>query len=144
VALAVLAAFALGGCGTGVHSQTSNMVAAVPGYNTTGDTRVGVRNALLTYSGAQGYKAGSEAPVELRLFNNTNQSVEVQISAADGSIKPDALITVAPQGLVNPSVKLALRQDLATGQSASLTVEFVGIKEFTFPVNIAPPNAPAA
>lgn len=144
VAIAAAAALALAGCGTGINSQTSHEVAAVPGYNTTGDSRVGVRNALLTYPGPQGYKAGSDATIEMRLFNNTDDPVRVKITSSDGTVTPDALVTVPPQGLFSPTVKLTVQKDVTTAAPVQLTVEFVGIKQFTFPVNIVPPTAPAA
>lgn len=80
----------------------------------------------------------------MRLFNNTDSPVRVNISSTDGTVKPDALVTVPPQGLFVPEVKLIVANDVTSAAPVQLTVEFVGIKQFTFPVNIVPPSAPAA
>jgi hypothetical protein len=140
--VAALAAFALAGCGTGVKSQTAHEVSAVPGYNVTNNEgTVGVRNALLAYPGKDGYKAGSDATVDIRLFNNTGSPVQVVIKSDDATVK-DGTITVPSMGLVTPAVKLTgLKKAVNFGDGVNITVEFVGIKEFTVPLNITPPEA---
>lgn len=141
---AIAAAFALAGCGTALDADTAGGVAAVPGYNSIGEERVGVRNAMLVYPGPQGYKTGSEAAVDMRLFNNTNQTVQVVVKSNDASVK-DGQLSIPPQGMIAPNVKLTgLRKDVNFSDAIEITVEFVGIKEFTVPLNIAPPSAPRA
>jgi len=142
--VAALAAFALAGCGTGVKSQTAHEVSAVPGYNVTNNEgTVGVRNALLAYPGKDGYKAGSDATVEMRLFNDTGSPVQVEIKSEDAStVKTEGTITVPSLGLIHPKVQLTgLRSAVTSANHVTITVVFVGIKEFTVPLVIAPPEA---
>jgi hypothetical protein len=144
--LAAAAALALAGCGTEVNAQTSKMVASVPGYNVTftdanGQEVVGVRNAALQYPGPEGYKAGSDAIVDMRLFNNTDQPVVVVINTDAGTVKTDGPITVPPQGIIAPKVSITgLKQAVNFGEPVRVRVEFVGLKEFIdVPLNIVPP-----
>jgi hypothetical protein len=144
LAAAALAALALAGCGTASDAPTSRVVPSVPGYNTPLDeARVGVRNALLPYPGEKGYAAGSAAPVEMRLFNDTGSPVQVEIKSEDAStVKTEGTITVPSLGLIHPKVQLTgLRSAVTSANHVTITVVFVGIKEFTVPLVIAPPEA---
>lgn len=124
------------------------MVAPVPGYSETYVSQnppgaVGIRNAYLVYPGPDGYKAGSEATAKLFLFNDTPSQVNVVIKSDVGTVKQDLPIVIPPDGYVLTEVKLsALKQQIRPGESAKITVEFVGIKEFSVPLTIAPPDTP--
>lgn len=144
LAAAALAALALAGCGTTSDAPTSRVVASVPGYSTPmEEARVGVRNALLPYPGVKGYPAGSEAPVDMRLFNDTGSPVTVVIRSDAGTVKTEGVITVPPLGLIHPKVQLTgLRSAVTTADHVNITVEFVGVKEFIVPLVIAPPELP--
>jgi hypothetical protein len=131
LAIATLATAVLAGCGTGKYSQTAQQVAPVPGYSQTFSISnppgtVGVSNAHLPYPGLAGFKAGSEAPLELWLYNNTQNPVTVVLTSEAGTVKEDR--TVVPVGaLVKPEMVLTgLRDDVKPGQSVEITIEFVG------------------
>jgi hypothetical protein len=62
------AAALLAGCGAGQITQTSTKAASVPGANKdVGD--IAVRNAVVTAPPDDAWKAGSDAPLDLRLIN---------------------------------------------------------------------------
>jgi hypothetical protein len=88
----VLAACALtglmSGCGAGRISQTARMLPAVPGFNADShDGTVSVRDVVLAFK-ANGYAPGSDAPLVLRLFNNTvDQTITLkQVTSANGKV----------------------------------------------------------
>jgi len=86
----VAAAAAVSACGTGQVNQTAYMAPAVAGVNQTfsvnapDDSSAGsisVRDMLVTYDGAEGYKAGGNAPLQLGIFNDTAATLKVTITA---------------------------------------------------------------
>jgi hypothetical protein len=145
LAVAALAALALAGCGSEVNAQTAKMVSAVPGYNVTfsdanGQALVGVRNAVLIYPGPEGYKAGSDAVTDMRLFNDSDLPVIVNITSEAGTVRTEGTIMIPPEGLIAPKVSITgLKQAVTFGAPLPIRVEFVGLKEFDVPLNIAPP-----
>ncbi|MFD0594933.1 copper chaperone PCu(A)C [Catellatospora coxensis] len=76
---ATAAALALTGCSAGMNSQTADQVAAVPGFSLTvpgpNGGSVAVRDAMLVYAGPAGYAQGATAPLQLRIFNDTQQPI---------------------------------------------------------------------
>jgi copper(I)-binding protein len=68
-ALLIAAATLLTGCSAGQVSETARKIPSVPGVNTSaGD--IAIRNALVAFpEEGEGYKAGSEVPLEMRLVN---------------------------------------------------------------------------
>jgi hypothetical protein len=114
-----------------MYSQTAEQVAPVPGYSQTYTISnppgtVGVSNAHLPYPGPEGFKSGSEAQLELWLFNNTAAPVTVVVTSVDGTVKNNQ--TVIPvNGLINPEMVISnLSKDIKPGQSLAITIEFVG------------------
>lgn len=148
LAMAVLAAAALTGCGSDKFAQTSEQVAPVPGFsldhktNTTPPGIIGVRNAHLPYPGTDGYKAGSDAPVSLWLFNNTRFPMKVVITSPDATVKAPE-IEIPPAGAVAPEVVLTgLRRDIDTASNIEAVIEFVGEHKMTIQLPVAPPDQP--
>lgn len=76
---AAAAALALTGCSAGMNSQTADQVAAVPGFSLTvpgpDGGSVALRDAMLAYAGPKGYAQGATAPLQLRIFNDTEQPI---------------------------------------------------------------------
>jgi copper(I)-binding protein len=70
---ALIAAFAVAGCGAGQITQTSRQVAAVEGANATGG-EISVRNAMIEFDepveGATIYPVGGNAPLEMVIVNS--------------------------------------------------------------------------
>ncbi|HEX5598686.1 MAG TPA: copper chaperone PCu(A)C [Micromonosporaceae bacterium] len=87
-AAALLAAAAatimvLPACSTGQISETANKSPGVSGFNTQLRTPKGVykiRNLQVAYAGIEGYPAGGDAPLEVAIFNETNDPVTVTIT----------------------------------------------------------------
>lgn len=80
---AAAAALLVSGCSAGQVAETAGKVASVPGASadiTTDDGILSVRNAVVVYDGTEGYKAGADAPLDVRIFNGTQQAVTVTVS----------------------------------------------------------------
>ncbi|GIH08384.1 hypothetical protein Rhe02_64510 [Rhizocola hellebori] len=126
-----MAAAVLAGCGTGKYSQTAQQVAPVPGYSQNFSIAqppgsVGVSNAHLPYPGVGGYKAGAEAPLELWLYNNTQNPLTVVVTSEAGTVEDNKTI-VPVGGLVKPEMTITgLKNDIKPGESLTITIEFVG------------------
>lgn len=138
-------ALALAGCGSGQYSQTAAMPPSAPGASaefTTADgyNSVSVRNATLAYPGVEGYQAGSEAQLDISLFNDTSSEQRVVIKSQGQSSE---VFTIAPAAMLKPDVKVKLAQDLNNAGAAKVEVEFVGLTTFQLNVPVAPPMAPA-
>ncbi|WFE22287.1 hypothetical protein O7621_02645 [Solwaraspora sp. WMMD937] len=80
---AVASGLLLSGCGAGQLAETATKATAINGVNLESpDGAVSVRDLSVPYPGVEGYPAGGSAPVEVGLFNNTNDPVTVRVSAA--------------------------------------------------------------
>jgi hypothetical protein len=88
----VAAAAAVSGCGTGQVNQTAYMSTAIAGVNqsfavTAPDPEnpdggsISVRDMLVSYPGAEGYKKGGDAPLQVGVFNDTPGTLKVTITA---------------------------------------------------------------
>ena len=79
--VATVAAVALTGCSAGQVAETALKRPSVPGVNaTTADGSVTVRNLSIAYPGPQGYPAGSSAPIEVTMSNETSAEIVVNVS----------------------------------------------------------------
>jgi hypothetical protein len=135
--------FALAGCGTGINAQTSEQVAAVPGYSHT-EGLVGVRNATLAYNGTEGYKSGEEAVINLTLFNNDERQLKVVLSSDSGSLTVDGgSLSLDPSTAKSPKMKIKLTKDVPNGESIPLTIEFVGKAKWAADIPVDTPLSPA-
>jgi hypothetical protein len=91
---ATVAALALGGCSAGQVAETAILDTPIAGVNAaseSGDGKVLVRNLQVEYNGIKGYEAHENAPLEVSLFNETNESVTVTISSQPAAGRPDVL-----------------------------------------------------
>lgn len=97
---AVATALLASGCGTGQIAETAEKVAAVPGTSgdvTVSDGTLSVRNAMVVYHSG-GYEADADAPLDLRIFNDTGKDVTVTVSSPDAKS-----VTMAAGALGTPS-----------------------------------------
>lgn len=75
----------LSGCGAGQVAETANKVPSVQGVNVqTPDNAYKVRGLYVQYPGAEGYKAGSNAPINVVIYNDTRDPVTVTVTT-DGA-----------------------------------------------------------
>ena len=80
--VATVTAAALTACGTGQVAETALKNASVYGVNTeNSDASVLIRGLAVQYNSPTGYAAGSSAPLELNLYNETKVPVTVLISS---------------------------------------------------------------
>jgi len=145
LAVPILAAatFALSACGTGRNSQTAEMVASVAGVSLDtpgkgGQGTLQVRNAALVYPGPQGYKAGAEATAQAWLFNMTPVEQPVVIRYEGKEIKRT---TIKSGGFERAEMKFKLNKDVSNAQWVTVKFEWVGVKEETAQLPVAPPEA---
>jgi hypothetical protein len=75
IAVAVLTALLVSGCGAGQQAQTSRMVAAIPGVDADAGP-IALRDLLVPYR-AGGYPGGSDVPLVVRLINTGEEPVTV-------------------------------------------------------------------
>jgi hypothetical protein len=79
---ATVAALALGGCSAGQVAETAILDAPIAGVNTkSASGSVLIRNLQVEYNGVKGYHAKENAPLELSLFNQSNETITVTISS---------------------------------------------------------------
>lgn len=80
--VAIAAAVALAGCSAGQVAETAIKRSSSPGVTiNNSNNSVGIRNLAVTFNGVDGYPAGSNAPLQVGLFNLTTQEVTVLISS---------------------------------------------------------------
>lgn len=92
-------ALALGGCSAGQVTQTASQVAPVNGIDAEAGP-VSLRNLLIEYPGPDGYPAGSDAPLQVRLFNNGMQPITLVGVSAD---KATSVSLVGTPEIVTPT-----------------------------------------
>ncbi|GIE98008.1 hypothetical protein [Paractinoplanes rishiriensis] len=79
---AMVAVIALGGCSAGQVAETAILKAPISGLDTQSpDGTLLVRNLQVVYNSPEGYPAGGNAPIQVSLFNQTEQPMTVLISS---------------------------------------------------------------
>ncbi|MEU4425472.1 hypothetical protein AB0F81_33030 [Actinoplanes sp. NPDC024001] len=79
---ATVAVLALGGCSAGQVAETAILDTPISGVDReTLHASVFIRNLMIPYNGVEGYHAGDDAPIELSLYNQTNDPITVSISS---------------------------------------------------------------
>lgn len=84
-------------CSAGFVTQTSGQVAAVPGANADGgpDNAISLRDLQVAYPGTQGYAAGADAPLVVRIFNNGTRAITLR-SVSAGSAADSVRLVGGP------------------------------------------------
>lgn len=118
-ALAVAALAFVAGCSAGRITQTDTTVAAIPGADLEVEApggRILVRNAHVVYPGTEGYPRGGSAPLELRIFNDTQEPVRlVAVTSSRGQV------VLARGGSASPSPTATAGTPAPTGSPTSQT-----------------------
>ena len=131
------AALALAGCSAGQMTQTATQVAAVPGVNVNAGT-IALRNLVIGYNDPGGYPVGSNAPLEVRIFNEGVTAVTLVGASAD---KATAVSLVGPpEPVVTPAPASPLP---ATSESPSPSAAPTGSPAAS-PADSASPSVPAS
>ncbi len=130
------AALALAGCSAGQLTQTSSQVAAVPGVNVNAGA-IALRNLVIPYNDPGGYPAGSDAPLDVRIFNDGVTTIRLVGASAD---KAAAVSLVGPpEPVVTPAPASPLP---ATSASPSPSAAPTGSPPASPPASVSP--SPAA
>lgn len=75
------ASLLLSGCGAGQISETANKIPSVQGVNVqTSDNLYKVRGLYVQFPGPKGYEAGSNAPVNVVIYNDSKKPVTVTVT----------------------------------------------------------------
>lgn len=78
---AAAASLLLSGCGAGQISETANKIPSVQGVNVqTSDNLYKVRGLYVQFPGPKGYEAGSNAPVNVVIYNDSEKPVTVTVT----------------------------------------------------------------
>lgn len=145
VVAAALLGLGLAGCGAGLDAPTSEAVPVVPGVNVDADDgSVLVRNATVPYQ-PRGYRAGGQAPVEMRIVNPGTEPVRLVSASSEGATR----VQVPSQATFPPGEVTPLRLQLgglrtavdATGR-IPLVLRFDNGVELSMQVPVAPPERP--
>jgi hypothetical protein len=97
---AMAAVIALAGCSAGQVAETAMLKAPVSGLNTQSpDGSLLIRNLQVVYNGSDGYATGEDAPIEVGLFNQTQQSITVLISSSPQQDAGGSVVSARQVGL---------------------------------------------
>lgn len=98
--VATVAVIALAGCSAGQVAETAMLDAPVSGVNTQSpDGGLLIRNLQVAYSTPTGYPAGGNAPVEVALYNETQQPITVLISSRPAETPTEGIVSARQVGL---------------------------------------------
>ncbi len=102
---AVATTLLVSGCSTGQIAQTADMAPHISGVNAqTADNIFQVRNLSVVYRNIDGYPAGENAPLEVALFNESQESVTVRVTSSSArSVVLTGRTTPSPEATGSPS-----------------------------------------
>jgi hypothetical protein len=116
------------GCGAGQIAETAEMKPAVPGANAqldvSQDENIAVRNAMVAYEGIEGYKAGSDAPLEVWIFNDTESAITVTVTSPSAKVVTlSGGETASPSPSASPAESASPSPDVSGSPSPSPSPE---------------------
>jgi hypothetical protein len=140
----MVAVIALAGCSAGQVAETAMLKAPVSGLNTESpDGGMLIRNLQVVYNSPDGYQTGSIAPLEVSLFNQTEQPMTVLISSkpqkADGIVSAEQIgvgstapASAAPttEPTPDPSASASTEPTAPAVQPAKFTIAPLGSETF--------------
>lgn len=87
----------LTGCGTGQIAETALKSPSINGVNVdSSDGSISLRDLSLPYPGTEGYPAGGDAPVEVAIYNNTDEAISVRVGSAPVEAGQETLVGAGP------------------------------------------------
>ena len=114
-------------CSSGMVTQTSRQVAAVPGPNadpTFGERgRVALRNVMIAYNGPEGYPAGGNAPLVVRVFNTGMTKVTLVSATTDAAARIEKVTDNPAPPVEEPSPSASASASASPSASASASAE---------------------
>ncbi|MGC1212175.1 MAG: hypothetical protein WA890_13025 [Micromonospora sp.] len=107
----------LSGCGAGQVAETAVKVPSVQGVNVqTPDNAYKVRGLYVEYPGAEGYKSGGNAPINVVIYNDTRDPVTVTVTT--DSAREIVLSGSSPAGS-QPSPTVSATEPASASPTAS-------------------------
>lgn len=98
---ATVAALGLAGCSAGQVAETANLKAPVAGINTSSaDGGLLIRNLQVLYNGPLGYPANGSAPLQVSLYNQTEQAITVTISSKPVTDQQPGIVSAQQVGVL--------------------------------------------
>jgi hypothetical protein len=133
--VATVAAVALAGCSAGQVAETALKKPSNMGVNAdTADGSVAIRNLAVVYTGTTGYPAGGNAPIEVALFNQTNEEITVTVTT-----RPAEDVT-PEEGIVSGTMVALVGGDSAGSAEPSVAPEPSGSRPAATPDTETPDN----
>lgn len=97
---ATVAVLAVAGCSAGQTAETSILQTPVSGLNTSSpDGGLLIRNLQVVFGDSAGYPANGTAPIQVSLFNQTEQPVTVTISSQPPTPAAEGIVSAGQVGL---------------------------------------------
>jgi hypothetical protein len=134
---AMVAVIALAGCSAGQVAETAILKAPVSGLNTQSpDGGLLIRNLQVVYNNPEGYPANSNAPIQISLFNQTEQAITVTIASripqdvTESVVSSQAVGVGAFASAEKPSAPSSSAADAPVLQPAKFTIEPLGSQTF--------------
>jgi hypothetical protein len=138
---ATAAVIALSGCSAGQVAETAILQSPVSGLNTQSpDGALVIRNLQVAYDGPTGYPANGTAPLQVSLFNQTQQPMTVTITSAPRSGAGPMVVSATQVGVgalaasagASPSADASASPGSSTPalQSAKFTIPALGSQIF--------------
>jgi hypothetical protein len=114
--IATVAVLALTGCSAGQVAETAMLDAPIAGLNTQSpDGSLLIRNLQVVYNNPEGYPAGGNAPLELSLYNQTQQQVTVLISSRPAQTPGEGIVSARQVSLVDGTAAAAPSTEPSAG-----------------------------
>jgi hypothetical protein len=116
------AALLLSGCSAGQIAETAKKEPSVQGVNaeaSVDDGSVAVRDVMVAYPGPEGYEGGEDAPLEVRIFNDTRSEVSVTVRTGAAGTDPEALVRAGSVELVGEETPASGADESPAGDGAA-------------------------
>jgi len=138
---AIAAVIALSGCSAGQVAETAMLKSPISGLNTQSpDGTLLIRNLQVAYDGPTGYPANGTAPLQLSLYNQTEQPMTVTITSGPQTGAGPMVVSatqigvgaLAPSAEASPAVGASASPATSTPalQPAKFTIPALGSQTF--------------
>jgi len=138
---AIAAVIALSGCSAGQVAETAILKSPISGLNTQSpDGTLLIRNLQVAYDGPTGYPANGTAPLQLSLYNQTEQPMTVTITSGPQTGAGPMVVSatqigvgaLAPSAEASPAVGASASPATSTPalQPAKFTIPALGSQTF--------------
>lgn len=130
---AMAAVIALSGCSAGQVAETALLKSPISGLNTQSpDGALLIRNLQVAYNDPTGYPANSTAPLQVALFNQTEQPITVTISSKPQTDVVAGVVSAMQIGVgaPAPSPDASAAPSTPALQPAKFTIPALGSQTF--------------